>query len=124
MASQPNQSLIEDDAYLPWHNRKLSELSRRAVLSASAGCVASLANGVDRQLSDDDLNAWEGSCGEHLEYRFEEAVQVNEVRLVMDSDLTRLKKMPQNVGEVSSDCKVPETLLKKFRLEAEQEDGS
>ncbi len=116
---QVQELLMEDDAYLPWHPRPVAALSRAARLTASAGEPEPLRNGVDRPVGD-ALNAWQGQCGDHVEYRFATAATLHEARLVFDSDLNRAGKnmlsyypreMPQFV--------VPATLVQSFRLEVE-----
>lgn len=116
--------LMDDDAYLPWHKRPVSPLCLEGELTASNGDAGALINGIDRQRSDDETNAWVGECGDHLDYRFNTPVTVNRIRLVLDSYLPDGKRMPCTVAGENSECKVPITLLKRFRLESLCDDGS
>ena len=88
------QLLMDDDAYLPWHTRDIPELSKTAQLTASEGDPEPLRNGLDRPIGDAD-NGWTGAVGSWVEYRFESAQPVKQVRLTCDSDLNRKgKNMP------------------------------
>ena len=113
------ETLMDDDAYLPWKKRSVSDLSRGARLTASAGDPEPLRNGIDRPVGD-ALNAWQGPCGSAIEYRFGKAVTLREARLVFDSDLDRGDRnmISYYTRQVPSFC-VPATLVKAFHLDVE-----
>jgi hypothetical protein len=118
------QALMEDDCYLPWHIREVSELTRSATLTAEEGEAELLRNGLDRPI-DENSNSWDGATGQWIEYRFDRPTQISATRLVFDSNLNRgAKNMPfvHKLGQASR-C-VPDTLVKSFRIEACSEDGS
>ena len=110
------QTLMEDDCYLPWHTRKVSELSLRAACSHEI-----IRNGIDRG----EENLWIGQKGDVLEYRFDQATLVTSIRLIFDSDLNRkYYNMPCSYPLVQKKFKLPDTLIKSYRIEGEKTDGT
>ena len=107
--------LMDDDCYLPWHEREVSALSKEAKCSHEI-----IRNGIDRG----EENLYKGKENEAIEYSFEENREINEIRLVFDSDLNRnYHNMPFNYPLVQPDYKLPETLIKEYRIEFENENG-
>ena len=110
------QTLMEDDCFIPFHTRKVSALTREAVCTADV-----VRNGVDRG----EENCWIGKDGDTVEYTFEEDTEINELRLVFDSDLNRnYYNMPCNYPLVQNRFKLPKTLVKEYRIEGEASDGT
>lgn len=110
------QSLMEDDCYLPWHRREISPLTQLGECNAPVVC-----NGLDRG----EENCWQGGQGDYLEYRFPQDVSIQGVRLVLDSDLNRdYHNMPCRYALEEKDYRLPATLLKKYRLEGEDSQGN
>ncbi|NRA36783.1 MAG: FAD-dependent oxidoreductase [Planctomycetes bacterium] len=116
-------TLMDDDAYLPWKKRIPSRLMSQAEIIASTGDAQEIISGIDRQLADHG-NAWQAACGDHIEIRLSEAGHVSQARFTFDSNLRSTKRMPCTIGAASKACRVPKQLIKAFRLEAQQEDGS
>lgn len=113
------QTLMDDDAYLPWHKRDVPAISARATLSSSAGDVEALRNGIDRPVGD-AFNGWSGPIGQPIEYAFTKEEAIHEARIVFDSDLNRGgKNMPSYYPRVMPEYEVPASLVKAFRIEAE-----
>ncbi|OJU13455.1 MAG: hypothetical protein BGN88_13950 [Clostridiales bacterium 43-6] len=110
------QTLMEDDCYLPFTFRKIGELTAKAKLSATAGEAENLRNGYDRPIGEND-NGWWGDTSDSVTYSFEQAVQMNECRIVFDSDLNRnLPNMPCAYRLGDDSYHVPVTLVKDFKL--------
>ena len=82
------QSLMEDDCYLPWNVRQVSELTQKSRLTASTGDPEPLRNGIDRPIGSTD-NGWSGPTGSWIQYSFDGTKRLSEARLVFDSDLCR-----------------------------------
>ena len=118
------QTLMEDDCFLPWRNREIPQLTRTAAMTASEGNPEPLRNGIDRPIGGED-NGWTGPLREGwIEYRFGKQEHIREMRFVFDSDLNRkIKNMPCNFPLSGNSRKVPETVIRKFRIEAEGENG-
>ena len=90
------QTLMEDDCYLPWHTRTAPEMTRQASLSASAGDPEPLRNGVDRSLGQTD-NGWKGPLGSWVQYSFRTETRIRQIRMVFDSELSREAKTRENL---------------------------
>lgn len=143
--NQLQQMLMDDDSYLPWKSRKVSKLSLDAKLTASGGDPEPLRSGVDRSFSK-EVNGWQGKVGDIIEYDFGSARKVFRARIVFDSNLNRLirkKKLSAKKVNGNGDpaatatremrcCypidaepkKVPESMVKAFRIEAKDADGN
>ena len=130
------QALMDDDVWLPWHTREVSELSRKAHLSATAGDPEPLRNGVDRPVDQAD-NGWRGPLGASVEYQLAAETKLHEARIVFDSDLNRRDSMTKDGahnGEAHNmrfcyplgapAWKPPATLVKAFRIETQNAAGA
>lgn len=109
-------TLMADDCYIPWHTRTVSPLT------ASADCTAEIIrNGIDRGES----NCRILSPGESVTYTFPSDTYIHELRLVFDSDLNRsYQNMPCNYPLQQSRFRLPNTLIKDYRIEAEDSKGN
>ena len=110
------QTLMEDDCYIPWHERKLPPLTLKAKCSAEI-----VRNGKERA----EENCWIGKKGDVIEYDLGKDTFVSEIRLVFDSDLNRgYHNMPTRFYLNESRYKMPTALIKAYRIEAEDENGN
>ncbi|MBS5530457.1 FAD-dependent oxidoreductase [bacterium] len=126
--------LQEDDCFLPHFRRGIPTLSREAVLTSPAGSPELLRNGIDRRIDGAD-NGFFGKLNSPVVYSFGRRVKLSGFRLVADSDLDRefvegnpnLMKIPMPLFRARSyggtSFGFPGCLLKKFRLEAQEEEG-
>ena len=112
------KTLMDDDCYLPWHNRKASNTMEASSINGS-GDINALTNGLDRQLGDKS-NGWEGKCGETISIVFDKERKINAMRCIFDSNLKNVKRMPCNASIAHKDCRVPKELLKTFTIKAKQ----
>ena len=109
------QVLMDDDCFIPWHKREISELSKNAECSAEV-----VRNGYDRG----EENLWICKAGDVIEYRFEKDTEISSVRLVFDNDMNRdYHNMPCNYPLVQTKFKLPKTLISEYRIEGESESG-
>jgi len=125
------QILMQDDCYLPWHNKAISALTKKAKIIA-AGDAEMLRNGKERPIGEKE-NLYIGKLNEAIEYAFENEEQVNEIRLVLDSDLNRKtvtgEKMfvdkPMPCGRLLNmqPFGFPTTMLKTFEIECLDKDN-
>jgi len=123
------QTLMNDDCYLPWNVRAVPALTRAATLTASEGDPEPLRNGLDRPIADanDDWcdNGWTGDIGSWVEYRFDAPQPVRTLRFTFDSDLNRPEKATvANYRLHAEPVGVPQTLVRAFRVEALNDDGT
>lgn len=124
------QTLMDDDCYLPWQKRDISELSRNANLTANSGDPEALRNGVDRpvgETSNDHVcrlnTGW-------VEYRLSQPTALTSTRIVFDSNLNRNGEGRCHYNILSSyplDMPLngmPGTLVRNFRIEAKTPEGT
>lgn len=113
--SKLQQTLMEDDCYIPWHTRTLPALTLEAACSAPV-----VRNGIDRG----EENCWVGGEGDTVEYRFDGERDVREIRLVFDNDMNRkYHNMPCNYPLVQKKFKLPRTLIRAYRIEGIDDEG-
>lgn len=109
------QALMQDDCYIPWHNREVSALTKNAACSSEI-----IRNGTDRG----EDNCWIGKDGDVIEYSFDADTKINRIRLVFDSDFNRnYHNMPCNYPLVQTKFKLPQTLIREYRIEGITENG-
>ncbi|MBQ6473920.1 MAG: FAD-dependent oxidoreductase [Victivallales bacterium] len=125
------QTLMDDDCFLPWHARAVAPLSAKAHLTASEGVPENLRNGLDRPTPDGadgwHDNSWECAPGGFVEYAFDAPVTLHEARITFDSDLNRHgegscshaieKNCLSNYPLHTPPRRLPASLVKSFRLE-------
>lgn len=114
------QALMKDDCFLPGFEREVSPLSKNAICSAEV-----VRNGKERGLE----NLWKGKNGDSVTYTFEEDVNISNIRLVFDSDLSRehngLRNQPSNYPiEKEQPCFLPCTLIKEYKIVASDSAGN
>jgi len=109
------QILMEEDCFIPWHERKLPELTKKAACSSEI-----VRNGIDRG----EENLWIGKAGDVIEYTFEEDTPISEIRLVFDSDLNRnYHNMPCAYPLEEKRFKLPKTLIREYKVIGENKAG-
>ena len=109
------QTLMDDDCYIPWHKRELSPLT----LKAECNCDI-IRNGIDRG----EENCWSGKENDVIEYNFDTYTKISQIRLIFDSDLNRdYHNMPCNYPLVQTKFKLPKTLIKEYRIEGISDNG-
>jgi len=109
-------TLLEDDCFIPNLTRKVSRLSQNAKCSADI-----VRNGKER--CEKDL--WIGKDEDFVEYTIDKPTDIKEVRLVFDSNLNRnYHNMPFNYPLVQERYVLPKTLITEYDLEFTMEDGT
>lgn len=118
------QTLMEDDCFLPGFRREIPKLSRNADLSVSNGADAEvLRDGYDRNI-EDTCHRWNCQKGDSAEYRFAKPQKISRIRLVLDSDLSRPEKNIVALRTTTQpELKLPSTLIKNFDLAWQSTDG-
>ena len=86
------QTLLEDDCYLPWVVEELSVLTKSARLVTSRGSGEPLRDGIRRQVGSDP-HAWVARPGDHAAYLFDSPQRLRRVTLVLDSAMDKLIQM-------------------------------
>lgn len=118
------QTLMEDDCFLPGFRREIPELSRKAALTVSNGTDADvLRDGFDRNI-EDVCHRWNCKKGDSAEYRFDQPQKISRIRIVFDSDLSRPEKNIVALRTTTQpELKLPSTLIKNFDLAWLSADG-
>lgn len=102
------QTLMYDDCYLPFTQRRLSPLTLKARTTAEL-----IRNGIERG---------ENNCykGDNVVFSFDSPEVISEIRLVFDSDLNReYDNMPCNYPLVEPHYHLPHTLVKAYQIIAD-----
>ena len=115
------QSLLRQDAYLPWVRQEFSELTRTADLKASSGNPEPLRDGTNRPVGEDQ-HCWEGRIGDSIEYTWDKPHMTANTTLILDSALSRLIAMSHHQKD-SQLTHVPGEMMKDLRLEIRTADG-
>lgn len=125
------QTLMEDDCYLPWHQHEVSPLCKQAELRAE-GDAETLRSGYDRPIGETS-NLYIGQLGKAIDYVLPKTEQLHNVRLVLDSDLNREtvtgvkmfadKPMPCGYFLHMPPFGFPKTMLKAFIIQCFDEQG-
>ena len=116
------QTLLDDDCYIPGIKREISEVCRNAELKAARGDAEPLRNGIDRALKEAE-NCWNCQVGDAVEYTLTEAAEIHEIKIVFDSDLTRDHlNMVSNYTLAGETYAPPATLVTAFHIEADGEE--
>ncbi len=113
-------TLMDDDCYLPGKKRPIPELTAKAKLSVSNGTGELLRNGIDRDI-ENVCNAWRGKAGDFAEYSFDKEEKISGIRIVFDS--FRLRPDVLNIVGLyfrdRKDFQLPETLVRAFHIEVD-----
>ncbi|MBR2465435.1 MAG: FAD-dependent oxidoreductase [Clostridia bacterium] len=110
------QTLMDDDCYLPGFKREQKAPTRVAKLSHEV-----LRDGIDRG----DEHGVVLELGESVEYTFDEPMRVDGARFIFDSDLNREGwHMPKNFLLNETKYKPSKTMTRDFELRLTLDDGS
>ncbi len=131
-------TLMDDDCWIPWHTREIPKITKNAKLMAETeGDVEVLRNGLDRgdytsldrRPADGgavEANRFTADFGSYIEYHFDKPTIVNEVRLVFDSNVRdmALKRMECSYPENGYNVELPDTLVKEFSIKVQKKKDS
>ena len=117
------QTLMEDDCFLPGFRRRPPEAAAAAHLSVSNSDDAeALRNGIDR-VFDGKENCWHAGEGDYAVYSFDAPQKISAIRVTLDSDLQRDDK---DNSHLNVECSFPRQphrieispyLIQAFRVE-------
>ncbi|MCC5850435.1 MAG: FAD-dependent oxidoreductase [Verrucomicrobia bacterium] len=118
------RSLLDQDQWLPGCLRPVPRISRpgTATFSASAGDPEVLRSGYDRPLGDDN-HRWDAKAGDWVAYAWDAPVEIERVRIIADSRLQDVKRMPCQYPQKSRPLHMPPNLPRDFRIEVEGASG-
>ena len=119
------QQLMDDDCYLPFMKRSVSQLTRSAAIESDCPGAENLRNGLDRPINGDD-NGWTGQKGSYVQYTFPAVTHIQKIRLIFDSDLNRETlpeerkyNRPMQASYFLKDqaMYVPQTMMHAYRID-------
>lgn len=129
------QTLLKEDVYLPFVQRKVSNISKNSILKGKdIKNIDKLRDGFDRDKNGVD-HKYKAELGEVITYDLNSIAMVNEIRLVFDSDLNREtlpgdeveRRISMRANNKNDGLKMhlPLTLVRRFKLTyKDQEDKS
>ena len=110
-------TLMDQDCYLPWQTREIPAMAKNAQLTSSNDNDAEIIrNGVERNLADVD-NGWWGQVNDYIQYDFDTPQKMNNIRILLDSDLTLEKRMLCRYEEENFRAEYPKMMAKDFVIE-------
>lgn len=121
---QLQRRLLDHDQWLPGRLRPIPPLSQpsKARYLASVGDPDILRDGHDRPTYEVS-HRWDAKAGDWVAIEWDEPVAVSRMRLIGDSQLHRVKKMPCNYPRKGHNRCLPPTLPRDLILEARNERG-
>ncbi len=112
------QTLMDDDCYLPFNRRTINALTASAKLFSNASDPELLRNGYDRQIGT-SRNSWDGKVGDWILFDFGKTIKLDTLRFVFDSNLSRTTHNMVSYYTMSpQDFIVPLELVRSFKIEA------
>jgi hypothetical protein len=116
--AQLQSILMDDDCWLPGRTRSISPLT----LNGAHG-APSLLSGHDRDITGNQTST-KVTVGTPVELTWNQPQHLGSIRLVFDSNLNNDKRMPCRYPQSHSRKSVPQSLVKRFRIETRREDGT
>jgi len=125
-------TLMWDDCFLPFLRMPIPKVNADARLVSDMENAVCLRNGYDRPCNGEE-NAAVGRKGCYAMYKWEQPVQIEEIRLIFDSDLNRRtasdterrlnRNMYHNILKSRPDSYVPKTLVRDFDIIITNKEG-
>ena len=116
------RTLMDDDCWLPGLQRAPSAVAQIAQLRGAGKGAELVRGGNERDINDVDC-AWEAPLGSSLNYEWNQPVNIAGARLVLDSKLANRKRMPSSYPQKAGVNRLPDTLLRNFRIETRDSKG-
>lgn len=110
-------TLMDQDQYIPWKTRQTRAVELGGQLSSSTGDCSALLNGIERDQGDDTQTGWWGGRDDQLTWTFDNAQDLESIRIVLDSDLPDMKRMPCSFPKDGNQVKMPKMLLRNAQIE-------
>ncbi|HOJ30615.1 MAG TPA: FAD-dependent oxidoreductase [bacterium] len=112
------QTLLYDDAYIPYIKQQMPELTHLANIDASKGNPEPVRDGINRPVGKQS-NGWKCQENDWISYTFTEETFINKITLIVDSGLDKLIAMShlQKDNQLTS---LPDTMPAQFRIDVKQ----
>jgi len=112
---QLQQTLLDDDCYLPGIRMRYPALTATARLVASQGNPEPLRDGISRPVNNNP-HCWPCNAGDSVAYLFDAPVKVGQATVVVDSALDKLVALSYHQPDDALTA-MPGTMPKQFRIE-------
>lgn len=112
--------LMEQDQYIPEKPRSPKAVEMGAKLEWNGGDVTPLLDGHERQLGDEDHGV-RMKCQDSLIWSFSKPISAGTIRVVVDSDFSRTKRMPCRYPKGGNVTEMPKGLLKEAKSEVKRD---
>ena len=114
-------TLMDDDCWLPGHAFPVPDLTTRAHLQAESDCDAELLRDGKYRDSAEGNEYFTAEFGSYIEYHFKKPTFVSEVKLVFDSNLRDMaaKRMRCYYPADGISAEMPEELIKEFAVKVQ-----
>ena len=110
------QTLLHDDAYLPWVKQEFSALTMAGKLTVLQGDPEPVRDGTNRPVGD-DLHCWTCAPGDHIAYLFDAPAHIETATLIVDSALDQRVALSFHQRDDQL-TQPPDVTPKEFRLDA------
>lgn len=109
------QTLLRDDAYIPWLVQEFSSLTTQSRLAASRGDPEPVRDGINRPVGK-KTHSWICGSGDYISYIFDRPERVASVSLVLDSALDEFVTMSYHQKDEQL-TRPPDVMPRAFRIE-------
>ncbi len=126
------QTLIDDDCYLPTIKMQHSDIVKNAKITSNGVGEENLTNGYDRKIGEYE-NCWQGKQNDTICITLEKEEFVRELRITLDSDINRTtvggnplikhKSTVTNYPKNQAPVTLPTTLVRDMKIEVLTKDG-
>jgi hypothetical protein len=110
------QTLLRDDCYLPWVQQEFGPLTMESQLTANQGDPEPVRDGWGRQI-EEDPHAWVAHPGDHVAYVFPEKAHVEDISLVLDSELAKRISHSWNGDRLNAIWSIPPVMPRRFHID-------
>jgi len=112
------QTLLYDDAYIPYIKQQMPELTQLARLDASRGNPEPVRDGINRPVGQHS-HGWNCQEKDWISYTFQKEILVNKVTLILDSGLNKLIAM-SHLQKDHQLVTLPDTMPRQFKIDIKQ----
>lgn len=109
------QTLLYDDAFIPWIKQKMPEITLEAEISASNGNPEPVRDGINRPFGD-EKHCWDCRESDWISYSFKQETFVKKLTLILDSGLDKVISM-SHLHSGPQLTKLPDTMPERFKIE-------
>ncbi len=110
------EHLQNHDQYLPWSSRKCVASSINGNSIGNTESIDILHNGIERNLNETDNGIWL-ETEQHIGWEFPGKQMIKTIRIISDSDFSRVKRMPCSFPKKENIAHMPAHMIKSADIE-------